>query len=328
MRLNHLIATEDGNNLVWRKGVVLQHDQYQCRAQILEQENHEGLKIIDIAVIGEISQRKYLLHLIREEVHKIHNKWFKNIQAEQMIPCHCDYCGAPEQTDPKYFAFSVLERAQQRGKQTVECDKDFRDVSVLSLLEGVFSPEEIAGNRMEKEIQPSSVHYNFHGSIGTVGGIGDNNEVEGDFHQSNLFINPSEKNPIKPVKEDPPAVNATPKRSWTTASLAALVVALVTLGLVGWATQQILPSTLAACITAFVTYNFYPKPQQQAPRRYWQAALLGFTWLSLNASPYIAGKLKFDTGLSLEWGTPLNSIVSVAMMLLIAWWSWLDSKQT
>ncbi|MGV6808727.1 MAG: COR domain-containing protein [bacterium] len=48
VRLNHLIAKDDQqNDLVWRTGVLLEKDG--CRAQILEEESQEGLKILDIA---------------------------------------------------------------------------------------------------------------------------------------------------------------------------------------------------------------------------------------------------------------------------------------
>jgi hypothetical protein len=114
-----------------------------CRAQVQAEETREGLNIIDIAITGNPNQRKYLLHTIRIEVEKLHNKWFKNIAVEQMIPCNCEVCSKPNNTDPKYFEFSVLQRAQERGKKTVECDREFLDVPVSRLLEGVFERDEV-----------------------------------------------------------------------------------------------------------------------------------------------------------------------------------------
>ena len=144
VRLNGLIAKNDQSDLSWLKGVLL--EQNGCRAQVREEDNRDGLKVIDIAVTGNINQRKFLLHTIREEIQEIHRKWFKNIQAEQMIPCLCDYCSDTENTEAKYFASSVLERARGRGKSTIECDKDFLDVPVMTLLEGVFIEQEIRPN--------------------------------------------------------------------------------------------------------------------------------------------------------------------------------------
>ena len=141
VRLNELIAKGDKGDLVWRNGMVL--EQNGCCAQVQAEETREGLNIIDIAITGNLNQRKYLLHTIRMEVDKLHHKWFKNIAVEQMIPCNCDVCTKPNNTDPKYFEFSVLQRAQERGKKTVECDREFLDVPVSRLLEGVFEREEV-----------------------------------------------------------------------------------------------------------------------------------------------------------------------------------------
>ncbi len=90
VRLNNLIAKDGKSDLSWRKGVLL--EQNGCRAQVREEDNRDGLKVIDIAVTGDINQRKFLLHTIREEIQEIHRKWFKNIQAKEMIPCLCGYC--------------------------------------------------------------------------------------------------------------------------------------------------------------------------------------------------------------------------------------------
>ena len=141
VRLNDRIAKTNGCDLVWRKGMVL--EQNGCRAQVQGEENREGLKVIDIAITGKLSERKYLLRTIRDEVEKLHHKWFRNINVEQMIPCNCHYCANPANNNPKYFERSVLERAQEHRKVTVECDREFLDVQVSGLLEGVFVNAEI-----------------------------------------------------------------------------------------------------------------------------------------------------------------------------------------
>lgn len=71
---------ESGNtcDVVWRKGMVLNHDS--CRAQIIEEENNrDGLKTIDIAVTGNTNKRKYLLHLIRTEVESLHKNGLETL---------------------------------------------------------------------------------------------------------------------------------------------------------------------------------------------------------------------------------------------------------
>jgi hypothetical protein len=79
VRLNHLIAKSTNGDLVWRKGMVLERND--CHAQIHEEENRDGLKVIDITITGKISERKYLLRTIRDEVEMLHHKWFRNIDV-------------------------------------------------------------------------------------------------------------------------------------------------------------------------------------------------------------------------------------------------------
>lgn len=141
VRLNDRIAKGIDCDLVWRKGMVLK--QNGCLAQVQEEENREGLKVIDITITGKVSERKYLLRTIRDEIEKLHYKWFRNIDVEQMIPCSCRYCTNPSNSNLKYFEFSVLQRAQERGKATVECDREFLDVPVSRLLDGVFARDEV-----------------------------------------------------------------------------------------------------------------------------------------------------------------------------------------
>ncbi len=149
VRMNALIEKQDDIDLVWRKGVILKRDD--CRAKILEEENKDGFKVIDISISGKQNERKFLLRSIREEVEKIHAKWFKNIQAEQMIPCNCDYCSNPEHKDQKYFEFRVLQRAQEKNK-SVQCDKEFLDVYVPTLLEGIFEEQELIQKKTDGDI--------------------------------------------------------------------------------------------------------------------------------------------------------------------------------
>lgn len=141
VRLNHLLARgENSKQLIWRKGAVF--IERSCRALVQEEENRDGLKVIDIAINGKLHERKYFLSQISKEIQDIHHKWCRNIQSEQMIPCICSHCTKATQQDLKFFEYQTLIRALERGKATVECDKEFIDVSVKGLLEGVFEREQ------------------------------------------------------------------------------------------------------------------------------------------------------------------------------------------
>ena len=141
VRLSHLLKKQAACDLIWRHGLLLEDSETQCSALIREDEV-AGLKVIDIAINGNQHQRKYLLYEIRKELNDLHKRWFSNIQVEQMIPCNCREC-ISKPASGFHFKFSTLQQAQARGKFYKECDKSFIDVPILSLLEGIYQPEEI-----------------------------------------------------------------------------------------------------------------------------------------------------------------------------------------
>ncbi len=162
VRMNALIEKKDGIDLVWHKGVILKRND--CRARVLEEENKDGLKVIDISISGKESERKFLLHSIREEIEKIHQKWFKNIQAEQMVPCNCEIC--LQETTPTYFEFNELQQYQEEGELTIKCRKGgLKDVSVRPLLEGIFEKKELQQQEQKHRDQSINITFNTPSSI-------------------------------------------------------------------------------------------------------------------------------------------------------------------
>jgi len=210
VRLNQLIEKQQGTeqsteqnkniDLVWRKGMVLKDDK-NCRAQVIEEDNRDGLKVIDIAVTGNHNEAKFLLRRIRDEVQAIHQKWFRNIAVEQMIPCICEECRGAGQASPHYFKLSSLERARDSGKKTRECDHSFQDVSIMGLLEGVF---EIGEREMSGKggHQKAKVIYNIE-NAGAVGGAGNNHVVTGNNYvvTGQITLNESDKQAISELQE-------------------------------------------------------------------------------------------------------------------------------
>ncbi len=299
VRINHLIAKHENIDLVWQKGIVIEEDS--CRAQIKEEENNEGLKVIDITVSGERTKQKFLLRKIRSEILNIHDKWFKNINFEQMIPCTCSFCSSSNPTSQKYFEYSVLERAQNRGKNTIECDKEFIEVPVLELLEGVFEASEMP-NKINKQggyERYSEVHIHNHVDV------------------SPLPQDEQKKDSLEPVKisdEQLPGY----KEWWFYGILSGVITFFVALF---WLTP--LPSTLIGIVVGYFVYTLNPK------RRYLKMAGVALGWLMLSASPPLALKMGLTTENSFfafESGNPLNIIISLGLLALIAWLVWLDSK--
>jgi signal recognition particle receptor subunit beta len=184
VRLNTMLACGiEGKQLIWRKGAVF--TERDCRALVQEEENREGLKIIDIAINGNVNERKYLLRRIRDEIQNIHHKWFKNIQSEQMIPCICSYCTQVTQQNIKFFEYQTLIRALERGKTTVQCDKEFSDVSVKGLLEGIFEREQTE-QFINRRAGMSGNTYNIKVGDGSLVNLGDN--VSQKSHSDNTTI--------------------------------------------------------------------------------------------------------------------------------------------
>jgi len=158
-RLIVRLSEQIEDSLVWKRGVVLRDND--TRAQVIEEDNRDGLKIIDIHVIGEEQGRKYLLHTIRKEIDAIHRKWFKNIESEEMIPCNCEVCQKSQKIT--YFEHTELEQYHKEGERTIKCKNGkIKNVNVSLLLEGVFVEEE---NR-EKNIV---IEGDYHDNRVTVG---------------------------------------------------------------------------------------------------------------------------------------------------------------
>ena len=136
VRLSTWIAEE--GRLVWRDGVVFHEKGEDCKARVIQTKTvNEGLEVLDIEVTGPKAMRKYLLNRVMQEIEAIHEKSFKHISFEKMIPCICSKC--VKQANPHFFEYSVLRRYQDNNIKEIRCDiNPDQEVLVLLLLEGVF----------------------------------------------------------------------------------------------------------------------------------------------------------------------------------------------
>ena len=176
VRLNHLIY----NNLVRKRGVVFKDDNN--IAKVVQAKNSDGLKVIDISVDGDNLYKKYLLYTIRKEIKSIHNKWFQHIKFEEMIPCNCSEC--KDSSNPFYFEYSVLEKYYKKNEKIIKCNSSIEDVNVLSLIEGVYTEEEIKGSIVynidkyfEKGDSVGDIDIKIDGDVSGVINTGDNNTI-------------------------------------------------------------------------------------------------------------------------------------------------------
>ncbi len=124
------------DDLVWKKGLILEKNG--AVAEVIQEENRDGLKVIDIKVYGSLEQRKYLLHEVREEIKKIHGRWFRNISFDEMVPCICSECIGAESKE--YYKISTIKKAMAKNVN-IQCQNSFEQVNSRELLEGIKVPD-------------------------------------------------------------------------------------------------------------------------------------------------------------------------------------------
>lgn len=125
---------------VWQEGVVLKKGKVQ--AQIREAETQkEGIKIIDISVTGNPHDRKDFLALIREDIERIQNKAFPNLDYQQMVPCYCPDC--QQSKDKDFFEYELLKKYLSLKRYQIDCKKspNLNRVNVMKLLGNVYGPD-------------------------------------------------------------------------------------------------------------------------------------------------------------------------------------------
>jgi len=92
-------------DIVWKEGAVFNYKD--SLGQVIEKETtKEGLKVIDIIIIGNVNNRKDLLSLLRYEIEKIQRYSFPNLPYYEMIPCNCADCMVTK--NPYYYSYNVL----------------------------------------------------------------------------------------------------------------------------------------------------------------------------------------------------------------------------
>ncbi len=136
VRMSEFIA--EAGSLVWKSGFVLKKEG--CRVQVIERETQQGDKVIDIEVIGEERQRKYLLRDVRNEVEWIHRKSFNNLDVELMIPCNCSECR--EAKVPFFHRYSKLVKCIEKSR-LAQCSESADAVSPIEVLRVYFLLEDV-----------------------------------------------------------------------------------------------------------------------------------------------------------------------------------------
>jgi hypothetical protein len=112
----------DGTQLCWREGAVLCREGTRAFVRVRPLE-----KLIEIRIDG--SNKKELLTIIQYHFDEI-NKSIKKVKITKEIPCSCS-------TDCSYkFNYKGLLDAENEGIKKVQCQKNWKNVSLSLLLDG------------------------------------------------------------------------------------------------------------------------------------------------------------------------------------------------
>ena len=143
VRLSEHIERINNVEVVWKKGAILciKNNGQICRVLIQEDdaESKTSLKQIKIEVLGDPKYRKFALQKVRDEVDELHKKWFRNIQADEIVPCCCDKCLYSE-TPKSYLLSDLLELWQE--DEVKQCTTG-KKIGIQRLLEGVYDSKEV-----------------------------------------------------------------------------------------------------------------------------------------------------------------------------------------
>lgn len=118
----------------WRYGAIFHRNQ--TKAEVVET---LAPSFLLIRVQGPEPQ--ILMTLIKDEVDAIHDT-FPDLQVKKLIPCTCPTCKkrVTRGKKPHFFNYHNLVYRKDRGRTSVECDRSFKMVSVLGLIDAIFTP--------------------------------------------------------------------------------------------------------------------------------------------------------------------------------------------
>jgi internalin A len=140
VRFHENIISRNGEQIVWKKGVLLEYKT--SSARIIESERQ---KKITITVSGvNVIKNRELITIIRTEIKRIHSDWFENrLKFKENISCICDVC--LESDKPDFYELEKVESYYEINHEII-CDKSVKAkrpqrVNPRRLLEGVYIEE-------------------------------------------------------------------------------------------------------------------------------------------------------------------------------------------
>lgn len=138
VRLNENIVEQKGRQIVWERGVLLNH-----KTSVAEVTENQNKKQILIRVSGEnFIYNRETITIIRNELERIHADWFDNrLEVEEFVPCICSVCS--KRNEKQFYSVHELEDYLRSNDFEIKCAKSRserrpKNVVVRALLEGVY----------------------------------------------------------------------------------------------------------------------------------------------------------------------------------------------
>jgi internalin A len=326
VRLSDHIEVVDGVEVVWKKGAVLrfEKDGQTCRVWVREDddESKTGLRQIIIEVMGEPTYRKFALQKVRDEVEDLHKRWFRNIHADEIVPCCCDKCRVAK--EPKSYTLKDLLELWQR-KEVRQCITG-EDVQIRHLLEGVF--EQAVVEKLRRDEQMKQQGFKMH------------SRFEDDRRQPDIHVEVNPQITVQtPTAVDAPKIEAsTPSVSepvkpfyehhWVKSFGKGLIAALI-VAIPAFTVPWVYPIQITAM--TFLLVSLFSINQDPKYRYYRLATHIigGFLTLSLllpNIDSFVQIDNAFVKGV-VKFSNDTNVVLTALMIGLVGWLLWMDFKK-
>jgi len=134
--------------LHWKNGVILKIDE--ATAEIVEDFHN---KLLKIRIFGE--NKLETLAVIRHYIKDLHDT-FENLDFDEMVPCICEEC-KNNKDEPFFYEYDLLKKYEEKNIMEIRCDRSLHNVNVISLMKGVFIPEE-----EDELIKKGGIYINYY----------------------------------------------------------------------------------------------------------------------------------------------------------------------
>ncbi len=150
VRLHEYVIEQKGKMLCWREGAYLRYENSEALIKI-----NPYTRIATIQIQG--SSKRDFLAVIRSHFAAIHRS-IKKINYAEKIPCTC-------QKDCSHrFPYNFLLRCEEKGKETITCEKNIEEVHIKTLLDG-FEESRVRQERMQSKYQRGHTEIVFQPNI-------------------------------------------------------------------------------------------------------------------------------------------------------------------